>query len=137
MGFREIEHTADVAYELWGASLPELFESAAMALAETIYDPAKVADTSELAISLSEESVDGLLVLWLQEILFYCDAKGFLFREFSILSCEGGRLEALLRGETLDHSRHVMRSLVKAVTWHGLSVKRKGGRWESRVIFDV
>jgi SHS2 domain-containing protein len=51
----------------------------------------------------------------------------------------------VLRGERYDESRHPLRSLVKAITYHGLRIWHElgdgdageGERWRARVLFDL
>jgi len=37
----------------------------------------------------------------------------------------------------LDLSRHTLKTEIKAVTYHGLEVKKTGQGWEAQVIFDI
>jgi len=42
-----------------------------------------------------------------------------------------------VRGEQFDRQRHTSRLVVKAATYHGLSVRRLDDRWEATLILDV
>jgi SHS2 domain-containing protein len=46
-------------------------------------------------------------------------------------------LEAEVKGESYDARRHDLQSEIKAATYHGLQIERKGEGWEAQVIFDV
>ncbi len=47
-----------------------------------------------------------------------------------------GRLEATMRAIPLAGVRAVGPP-IKAVTWHGLAVRREGDRWIATVVFDI
>jgi SHS2 domain-containing protein len=46
-------------------------------------------------------------------------------------------LRATAVGEAFDGRRHAVRSVVKAATLHGLSLREVPGGWEGRVLLDV
>ena len=46
-------------------------------------------------------------------------------------------MRAALRGEEYDEGTHALRTLIKAVTYHGLRVQRDGDRYMGRVLFDL
>lgn len=74
---------------------------------------------------------------WLNELLYLLDAQGFVPRRSRILSMTDTDLTAELRGERIDPSRHAVRRMVKAATYHELQVKQQDGQWEARVIVDL
>lgn len=133
--------TADVAFEAWGETREELFISSADALLRTMAAaPELVARRLELTIRLEHEELDLLLFSFLQELIFYKDARRLLLHadEVVIEELEGGfRLEALVSGEEIDAGRHRLLVDVKAVTLHRLQVGRKGDAWRGVVVLDV
>ena len=66
-------------------------------------------------------------------------ADGLLLRAGSlrIVNNATARLEGELVGEPIDRARHQLEAEVKAVTAHGLGVKRVGEGWEATVTVDV
>jgi SHS2 domain-containing protein len=48
-----------------------------------------------------------------------------------------GRFEARAWGEVFQDGRHVIRTEVKAVTFHQLEVKQECNGWRARVILDL
>jgi SHS2 domain-containing protein len=131
-----IDHTADVGIRVTAASPAALFETAALALTGLMTDTATVEPKLERTLELQEESLDLLLVCWLQEILYLVDTEGLVFSVFEV-RIEGARLQATLRGETFNPEVHPRKSDVKAVTYHHLEVTTHGDGWEARVIVDV
>lgn len=134
MRYKLLEHTADAMVEAYGKSLGERFGNAAYAMFDQITDITKVEPRGELRVVLSGDTREQLLVDFLQELLFLHDADGFLFSEFDVRT-DGKSLEAVVRGERYDASRHSKRSLVKGVTYHGLSIDDRNGT--VTILFDV
>jgi SHS2 domain-containing protein len=72
----------------------------------------------------------------LGELLYVHDVDNLLFRSFSIDELRDGSLKARARG-VFDEKRHVMKTEIKAVTYHQIQVKKEKGRWRARIIFDL
>jgi protein archease len=140
---RPLEHTADLGVELDAPSLDALFAEAAVALGDTLTPVAGVG--SDLARELRVESSDTelLLVDFLNELLFLFETEGLIVASAQVqVECGAGtagvaRLRAHVRGERYDETKHPLRSLVKAVTYHGLRVWRDGDRFRAQVLFDL
>jgi len=139
--YREDIATADVAFEAWGETREELFISAADALLATMVETtAEVARTEELSLHLEHEEQDLLLWSFLQELIFYKDARKLLLHADQVSIAEQSStftMEATLRGETLDPSRHRLLVDVKAVTLHRLRLIREENIWQATVVLDV
>lgn len=118
------------------ASPAALFETAALALTELMTDSAAVQPRLQRTAELKEESLDLLLVCWLQEILYLMDTEGLVFSLFEV-RIEGTTLKATLRGEPFNPEVHPRKSDIKAATYHHLEVARQGDGWEARVILDL
>lgn len=130
---------ADVAFEATGSTLEELFESAGLAVTKTqIENLDTIKHTESLKIKLNAETFEQLLHDFLQEIIFYKDAKLLLFNKYSIKINENHcKLEAVLLGEKIDMSRHELLVDVKAITWHYFSLKKNNDKWIATVVVDV
>lgn len=139
--FSDEKSTADVAFEAWGKSQEEVFVSCAAALLHTMVDdPDQVERQQELTIKLEYEELDLLLWLFLQELVFYKDARRLLVHADRVqieqkkdLYC----LEATARGEEIDVSRHHLLVDVKAVTLHGFRLLLDDDLWKADVVLDV
>ncbi len=135
--FETFEHTADIGLLARGRTLEELFEHTAMGLVDLIVDPAGLGEGTGLEVSLSAQDREALLIAWLNELLDLLDARGFLPRRCRVTRLSGTELAAELRGDTIDRTRHTLRRLVKAATYHGLRIAQTNGTWEARVILDL
>jgi SHS2 domain-containing protein len=135
-----IDHTADVAVELSGRTVDELFRSAAQALTDTVTERSLVVEIQTETVSLEATSIEDLLVDWLNELLYRFEVRNLLVADADVsLRTEGDRwhLDATVRGEDFDPVRHPSRVLVKSATYHSLEVVERGGEWHARIVFDV
>ncbi len=142
MAFKFLEEVAlaDVAFEATGKDLNELFQEAAMAVAETMINTSAVKPKIKHEVELENEKLDLLLFDWLQEQVMLKDSEGLFFSKFKVEITEKNKkfkLKGEMRGEPLDYSRHELRSDVKAVTMHLFEVKKKNKEWFCRVVLDI
>jgi SHS2 domain-containing protein len=136
--FEILEHTADIGFRAWGATPAELFENAARAMMSIASEPSGFGGESEIAVEVSGEDWESLMVNWLSEILYLFDAGKFAPRDFEVREIAPERLRAQLRGEQpRDAARHRWELIIKAVTYHELQVAERNGRWEAEVFLDI
>ena len=135
--YRQLPHTADLAWRIWGATLPELFENAGGALISTLTDRRFLRRAEVREITVEAPDLEALLVDWLNRLLYLFDVEGFLGRDFRVRSLTGKRLEAEVRGDIFDPGRHPGKTAVKAATYHHLAITPKDGGWQATVILDL
>ena len=133
--------TADIAFEATGCDLPELFIAAADATMNVMIDNLDAIESRETRqIELSSDKIDMLLFDFLQELIYFKDARRLLLRTRETQIDHKGEeyfLKATVTGEQLDATRHQQRADVKAVTLHGFSVKQHDDGWKARVLLDI
>ena len=133
--------TADIAFEATGRDLPELFTAAADATINVMIDNLDAIESRETRqIELSSDKIDMLLFDFLQELIYFKDAKRLLLRARETHIDQKGEtyfLKAKVAGERLDDSRHQQRADVKAVTLHGFSVEKQDSAWKAKVLLDI
>jgi SHS2 domain-containing protein len=135
--YRQLSHTADLAWRLWGASLPELFENAGRALSATLTDRRYLRRRATREVRLTADDREALLVDWLNYLLYLFDIDGFLGRDFQVESLTTESLEATVTGDIFDPDRHPERTAVKAATFHQLSIAPAGDGWQAMVVLDL
>lgn len=135
--YRIIDHTGDIGFEVTGRTEEEIFLRAADALLGLLADPSSVEERLEKVVQAEGSDRGELLVAFLGEVLYLHDAEDLLFRRASITSGPLPRLSAVLYGEKFDPARHSILRQIKAVTYHDLVVRERGGVWEARVILDI
>lgn len=141
MGYRLVDHTADVAVEVEAATLEGLFEEAAAAFAAVVCDAHALRPGPPEAISVSAPALDLLMVAWLSELLYHFDVHDRLVASARVRiagdETSGYRLDATVGVDPFDPTRHAVKVLIKAVTYHALLVEPCTGGWRARVVFDV
>jgi SHS2 domain-containing protein len=135
--FRFLDHTADLGILVFGGDLEELFTNAGEAFFTIITDLRRVRESTERIIRVESTNLEDLMVNWLGELLYLHDVDGLLFRSFSIDELRDGTMKARARGEAFHEGRHVIKTEIKAVTYHQIEVKEEKGRWRARIIFDL
>jgi SHS2 domain-containing protein len=151
--FEVIDISGDVGLRSYGKSLKEAFLNAALGMTSLITDLDAIEEKKTLTVSVESHSRDGLLVAWMNELIFHFDTYGFIgkritFTEFTpsltlpprgggISGGEAFRLKATIYGEEFDPVRHEGKLLIKAATYHKIRVEKKDDIWEIEVIFDI
>jgi SHS2 domain-containing protein len=145
--YEAIDISGDAGIRAFGDTSAELFANAALGMYSLMADPESVRATENIEVSVRHKALDGLLLAWLNELIYRFDVHGFLAREIVVTispsprETEAGDREYLfgasLSGENFDPERHRGKLLVKAATYHNLKVEQKGTRWVAEVIFDI
>lgn len=131
-----LEHPADVGFRARGRTLPDLFAACAEGLQSIILDASQAQEVEVWKLSVGGIDLESLLVNWLNEVLYYVDAKRVVISRAEV-EIDGNQVEAMCHGEKLDSERHPSRVVVKAVTYHQLRIFESDGGWTAEVYVDV
>jgi SHS2 domain-containing protein len=130
---------ADCAVDLEGCNLPDLFATAARALAELMVDPPTLCSSSRERVRLEAKALDLLLFDWLSELIFRKDRDREVFPHATVEI--GGQgpfaLTADLVGGRIDPAHTALRADPKAVTFHQFALEAVDDRWRARVVIDL
>ncbi len=137
MSWETFEHEADVGLIVRGRDGAELFANAGLALFDLVCELERVEERDRYPLAGDADNVEALLVAWLNELVYLFEGEGVVCRRFAFPSWGETRFRAEAFGEPADPERHGARDLVKAATYHGLSVARLPDGYEARVILDV
>jgi SHS2 domain-containing protein len=132
-----LDHTADTGLIVHGKDLKSLFENAGEGFFSFITDLKTVRSRVERRIELGGETLERLMVDWLTELLFLHDVELLLFKEFRVESVGEDGLSAVVKGEPFQEGTHVIKTEVKAVTYHQIKVQQEQGGWKTQIIFDL
>ena len=135
--FEPIDISGDAGIRAFGSDLNELFKNAAAGTYSLIADPLSVSPKKSIEIKAEGASLEGLLVSWLNELVFNFDTYGFIGREVRIHELIDTLIRATVTGEDFAPEKHGVGLLIKAATYHKLKIERKEGHWEADVIFDI
>jgi SHS2 domain-containing protein len=133
--YEALEHTADVGLRLFGDSPEEVLEAAARGLAE-LEGSWFPGEGEERVVEVGAADLPGLLVAWIDELLYLRDAEDAVFGGFAIEGVDDGRLRARVRAGARG-DRTLEAAGVKAATYHGLRFERRNGGWTADVYLDV
>jgi SHS2 domain-containing protein len=137
LSWETFEHDADVGLVVRGQDGPELFAQAGLALFDLVCDLDAVEERERYEVAGEAGGVEALLVDWLNDLVFLFEAEGLVCRRFAFPLWTPTAYRAEGFGEPVDPARHAPRDLVKAATYHGLSVRTGEAGLEARVILDV
>jgi len=144
--FETLDISGDAGIRAFGDDLKELFMNAALGMYSLITDAEAVGERKAIEIFIGSNSLEGLLISWLNELIFHFDAYGFIGKKIAITEFvpwedrpAGGQfaVRAVVSGEEFDPLRHQGKLLIKAATYHKLRIQRTGETWETQVIFDI
>jgi SHS2 domain-containing protein len=137
MGYRQIDHTADVGLEVTADTLPALFSEAAAGMFSLIVsgDTRRPVETRRIAAASGD--YEGLIVDWLRELLYLWHAERRRFRAWLDGDVTPYAVAATVSVDSYNPNIHVIENEIKAVTYHQIAVINQDGRWRTRIIFDV
>ncbi|HHT9120917.1 MAG TPA: archease, partial [Candidatus Hypogeohydataceae bacterium YC41] len=135
--YKVLEHTADMALEVYGRNLKELFSNTAFALFDVVANLSEVEEKTQRVISLHAIDLERLMVKWLNELLYYYEVENLLFKRFEIKKLEPGELEAIAYGEVFREGVHVIFTNPKAVTHHKIEIAEGPEGWRAKIIIDL
>ena len=137
-GYEYLDHTADLGMRAYGKTLKELFTNAAQGLLETMAATETICGVQQIKINVAAESLEDLMVAWLDELIFRYEVEEVLFRRVEIQQIKKKELSAIAYGEPPNLTKHVVYTEIKSVTYHQLVVEQKSnGDWFAQVIFDL
>jgi SHS2 domain-containing protein len=135
--FEILEHTADIGIRAFGGSTAELFENAALAIQSIALAVDAVQPQNEYSLTASGSDPESLLVNWLNEIVYYLDGRRIAMSRIRVDSITESQVAGRGWGEPRDPKRHPAQLVVKAATYHQLSIREENGLWTAEVYLDI
>lgn len=130
--FEILPHLADLKIMVRGRNKEELFANALLAMSESMR-----ADTTSQAVrrKIEVKSIDlnALLVDFLSEVLVLSQINKEVYSYVNFGELSETRIKAELVGKKVK----TFGEDIKAVTYHGLAIKKKSGLLEVIIIFDI
>ncbi|BBG24373.1 archease [Sulfuracidifex tepidarius] len=135
--FEFFDHTSDVGVRAFGDTLEEAFENSALAVFELMTDTSKVKAEREFKVEIDGLDMENLLYKWIESLLAEYDYSLTLFSRFQVkIDQDNLRLNGAAYGERFDPKIHERRTVVKAMTYHELEIKRNG-RYIITFVVDI
>ncbi len=138
--YKFIEHTADIALEVTADSYEGLFSAAFEGWKEAAIETAEPENEENKIIEFSENSPEELLVNFLSEINYLLLSKKRLterLENIQIIKEKEWLLKVNLIGGNLKENHFMLRSEIKAVTFHQMNIIEKAGRLTTRIVFNI
>jgi len=135
ISYRELDHTADVAIEIYGAGEEEVYARAALALGQMLAGGGPM--TQQVERTLEPAGHDRV-----SQLVGLCrDVLAAFYDERLILCAIDVRLGPPFAATgwftRWDPARHQEGVDVKAVTYGGARFEPEGDGWRARLIFDI
>ncbi|MDX1616589.1 MAG: archease [Candidatus Promineifilaceae bacterium] len=132
--YQVVDHTADWALRVRGATLGDLLVNAALGMASLLVEePTAIPLNVERSLEIYALDAETLLVDWLSELAYWAESEQLLFREFELIEVTVTHLEGQVRGGVADQlTKHI-----KAVTYHNLEIIETSEGLEATIVFDV
>jgi SHS2 domain-containing protein len=141
MSFKYLEHEADVGLEAEGSTLEEAFCEGAKATFNIMVDLKEVSPKKQIKVHAESDSIPGLFIQWLNELLSLADMEGMFFSEFRVekIKSASGRyiLDGAASGEEIDPKKHKLKTEAKAATYSGLRYEIRDNKHYLRCVVDV
>jgi SHS2 domain-containing protein len=135
--YRIIEHTADTGFEVRGATKEQVYENAAKAFFDIMWQIKSRRKSKPENIEVSGIDREELLVNFLEEFLYLYDAKRLVCTGIEVDTVTDINVcaQAWLQKFDVDCDRELLS--VKAVTYHQLFLGQEKGAWRARIFLDI
>jgi len=139
--FEEIEHTSDIALQVWGKNLEELFSNTAMGMYSLIHKDLNLSGLDEWEFNVSDQNAENLLVIFLNELNYFISIKKLIIClpiEINI-KCKSGIYSLSCRSKSQEIPKDIFEEIleIKAVTYHNLEINKEDGLLAVNIIFDI
>ncbi|MFB0516483.1 MAG: archease [Candidatus Neomarinimicrobiota bacterium] len=134
--YRFLDHTADVKFQAFGATLEELFTNAALAMASLMCKE-KISARSSVRVHVEGRDLENLLYNFLEEFLVLFDSRSFLLAKVETIAIDDRelRLDAEAVGDLAGNYEIYLG--IKAVTYSDMVVREENNTWLAQVVLDV
>lgn len=140
-GYIQLEHTADIAIEIYADSIVNLFHAGLDAWLDLSLSGIDFIPTVKQNYESSGNSFEELLIKFLGEINFQLHVNKIIFNEINSidLSVNNGEyfLQSELTGEEIDFNKFYIKEEIKAVTFHQVKIQQREDLFTTKIVFDI
>ncbi len=141
MEYEILDISGDVGIRAYGDRLGEAFINAGIGMYSLITDIERISEKKEIGFQTRGISLEGILVSYLNELIYMFDAFNFIGKRIEIISSDfkatNPYINVKVFGEEFNPLIHERRLLIKAATYHNIKIDNINGRWLIEVIFDI
>jgi SHS2 domain-containing protein len=88
-------------------------------------------------VKITGNDLEDTLINFLREALYLFNGQGWLIRSCEPFELTKRSIFARLQCESYNRQKNPLKTEIKAVTYHGLSIKKSKNNWQAKVVFDV
>lgn len=132
-----LDHTADLGIAVQGSDPVNLFKNAGKAMMHLMIKSKSPKKKTSLALSISGNDLEDLMVRWLGEILYLFHGENLVATDIEIETFSFFNLTANIKAVPFNTRTHKILREIKAVTYHQIKVAEENGLWVAKIIFDL
>ena len=133
--YKILPHPADIKVQAFGKTKEELFSNALKGMIAVLRPEIQEPGSErQRKIGVASADLNSLLVDFLSEALYLIQTNKEVYNEVKFANFSDTKLEGELSGKSVARFGED----IKAVTYHGLEVKKnKDGDWEAVILLDI
>lgn len=133
-----LSHTADIAFDVEADSIEELFIESFNGWLNSVVENISPDAEQEIEIKLSADSLEQLLVDFLNEVNFLLTVKKILCVDVEELTIDKEKLSlnAIMKIQNVKDDL-MLKEEIKSVTYHQMEIKEENGKYYVRIVFDI
>lgn len=140
--YLEIEHTADIGLEIWGNKIGKLFSNAVDGYYNLVLSDNYKFELSDVFNFKDKDiALENLLISFLTEINYFLMVKKKIVNPINSLEIkeENENYSLIVSGQlrSLCDPEEIIKTEIKAVTYHQIKILEENGIYRTRVIFDI
>jgi len=136
MKYRFIDHTADIAFEIYGKDLAELLLNATLAFYDSFVDVERIDYDKEVEVEVEGEDEEILLYRWLNELLYLFDTQFFAAKDVVVDTTQNSSFKASGRLKGGIFKPEMVKVEPKAITMHKFRIEKNDG-YKAFVVIDI
>ncbi len=131
----ELEHTADIKYQIYGKDISGVFSNSVYAFSNYISQGKKIKNKIIKEISLSAGNIETLLYKFIDELIYLLDAEGFAVESAKINVDESN---FSIKGKLIgDKTSNYKLKHVKAATYSEMFIRKDKNGFVAQIVLDV
>jgi protein archease len=138
--YKFIDHTADIACEVSGDTLEELFTASAEAWRSSVVEEIKICKRENKKFEIKDSTLEQLLVDFISELNFYLFTHKWLFNMIHKLEIKNENdtwvliteIEGMLVSQDVE-----IKQEIKAVTFHQMNIEKRKNKYSTLLVFDI
>lgn len=104
--YQSLKHHPQSGFQIQAPSLERLYIDSALALTDQLVKLNLLENAEKFKVNVESDTREGLMLLWLNQVLTLFDEKRFLAKRIYFSRFDGTRIEATLMGEIYNPIRH-------------------------------